>query len=448
MVWGRVTNDVTAEPDVDAAAPATSTHSGQMPLTRRSARRQTQPTSLGSHAPATPAEAGPTGLADAAPAAVTSTVVPAAATTPAASTSSAPAQAPAAAPTSAAVQPPATTPAQAPAAAPTRAAASTSRTPSVPLTASIPIVSDDAKPTADDRDAFAAAARLFSFTGETPIQQSRDDADAAGVEADTLSHRHSKHKAKVRRPGRSRMIAKRAAATSFSFATIIAVGLLAVTSTLPAAAVASPETHLLGAAPQQQAGDVAATGSDDIQAYVAPVDSKAESASLDRSANYSTATMVDMAGTVGISNFSSRIFTNNPQCAVQWPFAVGVPISYGFGPRPGEFHEGVDFTPGSGAHVQSIADGVVRVAQQGYQGYGVAVIIDHEIDGQHWASLYGHMQYGSLQVRPGEHVQVGQYIGRTGNTGFSFGAHTHFEIRQNGVTPIDPIPWLRQHNRC
>ena len=35
--------------------------------------------------------------------------------------------------------------------------------------------------------------------------------------------------------------------------------------------------------------------------------------------------------------------------------------------------------------------------------------------------------------------------GRTGNTGRSYGAHTHFEILLNGTTPVDPIVWLRAH---
>ena len=45
----------------------------------------------------------------------------------------------------------------------------------------------------------------------------------------------------------------------------------------------------------------------------------------------------------------------------------------------------------------------------------------------------------------GDHVTVGTIIGRTGNTGRSFGAHTHFEMLAYGTTPIDPIPWLWVH---
>jgi len=297
-------------------------------------------------------------------------------------------------------------------------------------------------------DEFEAAARLFSFTGPTPVQaepvaaQEASDADAAVSPHD--SEASAPHKAGRRRRGSI----KRMAAASASVGAIVAVGLLTVGMTMPPEAVASSDSALASVALPQKAGDVSTIDHDEIQAYVAPDAPAPVGEELDRSANYTTATLTEMAGTTGISNATSSYFTNNPACPVQWPFAVGVPITYGFGWRPGEFHTGADFTPGSGAHVQAIADGVVRVAQQGYQGYGVTVIIDHEIGGQHWASLYGHMQYGSLQVHAGEKVKVGQYIGRTGNTGFSFGAHTHVEIRQNGVTPIDPIPWLRSHNQC
>ncbi len=82
-----------------------------------------------------------------------------------------------------------------------------------------------------------------------------------------------------------------------------------------------------------------------MQAYVAPA--TAENGQLDRAENYATVTMAQLAQESGIQNFSN-FFVNNPNSPIQWPFAVGVPISYGFGQRSGEFHEGVDFTPGRG----------------------------------------------------------------------------------------------------
>ncbi|GAA3765748.1 hypothetical protein GCM10022240_17700 [Microbacterium kribbense] len=306
-----------------------------------------------------------------------------------------------------------------------------------PATVTAPHATPDQAVPVPTADEFEEAVRRLSFTGPTQVRpEPRVDADESAPAP------------KAARPKRKHTAIKRLAAASLSFSAVVAVGLLTVGATLPAEAVASPSTHLVGAAGAQRAGDVSASASGEIQAYVAPADSGPAPTDLDRSANYTTARLAVMAGTTGISNLSNRVFTNNTACAVQWPFAVGVPISYGFGPRPGEFHTGVDFTPGRGAHIQAIADGVVRIATNSGGGYGVTVVLDHEIDGQHWASRYAHMEYGSIQVRVGQKVQVGEYLGRTGNTGFSFGAHTHFEILQNGVTPIDPLPWLRAHNKC
>ena len=55
------------------------------------------------------------------------------------------------------------------------------------------------------------------------------------------------------------------------------------------------------------------------------------------------------------------------------------------------------------------------------------------------------MQYGSLQVVEGQQVVAGDPIGKVGNTGRSFGAHLHFELRVNGEEAIDPLPWLQKH---
>ncbi|MGD8168577.1 peptidoglycan DD-metalloendopeptidase family protein [Herbiconiux sp. P16] len=145
-------------------------------------------------------------------------------------------------------------------------------------------------------------------------------------------------------------------------------------------------------------------------------------------------------------------FTNNPRGAIQWPFPVGVPISDGFGQResPGGIgstdHKGVDFAPGQGTPIQSIADGVVSSVQPyDNSGLGVHVIIDHVVDGQKVSSVYGHMLTGSIQVTEGQVVKVAQTVGLVGNTGASTGPHLHLEIRLDGVTPVDPFAWLQTH---
>jgi murein DD-endopeptidase MepM/ murein hydrolase activator NlpD len=302
-----------------------------------------------------------------------------------------------------------------------------------PLTGPIP------QPTASDVDEFEAASRLFAFTGETPVQNAAP-AGAAEPEADAEPARHT---ASRRSPARRGAAFKRVATASFSVGVFGIVGLMAVGMTTPAEAVAAvngTDASLSVVA----VGDntVPVIDEAEIQAYVAPGD--AQNDTLQRTENYTTTTTAQLASEAGIKNFSN-LFHNNPNSNIQWPFAVGVTMSYGFGMRSGRMHEGIDFTPGNGAPVQAIAGGTVRVASEAGGAYGVHVIIDHIIDGQLVSSHYAHMQYGSLQVTPGQQVTVGTVIGHTGNTGRSYGAHTHFEILKNGTTAIDPWPWLEEY---
>lgn len=145
----------------------------------------------------------------------------------------------------------------------------------------------------------------------------------------------------------------------------------------------------------------------------------------------------------------ANTFTNNPNGTIQWPFMLGVRLSDAFGPRAalcnsggctGSFHEGQDFDAGDGAPIQAIADGTVITSTDG--GHGVEIEIEHLINGQKVVSKYLHMRYGSRKVQVGDKVKVGQLIALVGNTGMSFGAHLHLEIRVNGVL-VDPLKWLR-----
>ena len=61
-------------------------------------------------------------------------------------------------------------------------------------------------------------------------------------------------------------------------------------------------------------------------------------------------------------------------------------------------------------------------------GYGNYVWIDH---GNGKESIYGHLS--SLTVSTGQYVSAGQLIGYVGTTGYSTGAHLHFETHYNGV---------------
>ena len=292
-------------------------------------------------------------------------------------------------------------------------------------------------PADEAADEFEAAARLFSFTGENAVQRPAPEPVAEATRPVTQGL--PVDAAPRRRSGR------RVAAASFSVGVMGVVGLLTVGMTMPVSALASANGTANVAAPATVATQNLAVGGGDvdggsIQAYVAPAQS--QSAVVDRADGYSAATYAQVAADTGIKN-PSDFYVNDTSAAIQWPFAVGVGITYGFGMRDGVMHEGADFVPGEGAPIQAIADGVVREATEAGGGYGVVVVIDHKIDGQLVSSRYAHMLYGSLQVKPGDTVHVGQVIGHTGNTGHSFGAHTHFEILMNGTVAIDPIVWLR-----
>ena len=79
-------------------------------------------------------------------------------------------------------------------------------------------------------------------------------------------------------------------------------------------------------------------------------------------------------------------------------------------------------------------------AANGY-GYGNYIMLDNGLDskGNRIYTLYGHLS--TVSVSAGQNVAEGQVIGYSGNTGNSYGAHLHFEIRVNG-TAVDPMSYF------
>ncbi|MBR5227864.1 MAG: M23 family metallopeptidase [Clostridia bacterium] len=71
--------------------------------------------------------------------------------------------------------------------------------------------------------------------------------------------------------------------------------------------------------------------------------------------------------------------------------------------------------------------------------YGNYVKIKHP-NGMY--TLYAHLQYGSVDVNLKDKVKKGQVIGFMGNTGYSFGAHLHFEVRDENNVKIDAIKYI------
>lgn len=101
-------------------------------------------------------------------------------------------------------------------------------------------------------------------------------------------------------------------------------------------------------------------------------------------------------------------------------------------------HLGIDIAAGEGASVYATDSGVITMAQGGYNyGYGNVIQIDH---GNGYSSVYAHLSV--IGVGQCESVGAGQWIGASGSTGNSQGAHLHFEVRQGGgfINPWFVLP--------
>lgn len=151
-------------------------------------------------------------------------------------------------------------------------------------------------------------------------------------------------------------------------------------------------------------------------------------------------------------------------------------ISSGYGYRSlrtisGNFHRGIDIVPYNGAsgkvHLYSIVTGEVIYVNDGcpdgayMMGSGMSKaclntgnsvkILTHiknsngtVTDLQIW---YLHLEEGTLQVKVGDKVKPGDYIGNVGNSGISTGYHLHLQFvleddGQGNYVTLDPFPYL------
>lgn len=118
----------------------------------------------------------------------------------------------------------------------------------------------------------------------------------------------------------------------------------------------------------------------------------------------------------------------------------------------GTRHNGIDLV-GAGYTLDNVvahSDGeVVRVvancnrntSKTGERIYGNYVKIKHS-NGMY--TFYAHLRYGSVAVKVGDRVTKGQVLGYMGNTGYSFGAHLHFEVRNANNAKIDPTHYVSE----
>ena len=70
---------------------------------------------------------------------------------------------------------------------------------------------------------------------------------------------------------------------------------------------------------------------------------------------------------------------------------------------------------------------------------GNMIVIEHP---NGYRTRYLHLQYGSIERKVGDTVKTGEVIGYMGNTGYSFGAHLHFDMYNDKGVKIDPTDYL------
>ncbi|WP_449447471.1 M23 family metallopeptidase [Thermomonas brevis] len=117
-----------------------------------------------------------------------------------------------------------------------------------------------------------------------------------------------------------------------------------------------------------------------------------------------------------------------------------------FSHQDAENRYALDFATPVGTPVLAARAGVVMQVQDGFRGHGLDYARDggranfirilHD-DGS--MALYAHLAEGGVLVRVGEHVDAGQRIGLSGNTGYSTAPHLHFAVQVNRSLELQSI---------
>ena len=126
-----------------------------------------------------------------------------------------------------------------------------------------------------------------------------------------------------------------------------------------------------------------------------------------------------------------------------WPLPKSnnvITSKYGYRTHPvtkqWKLHTGIDLRASKGTKIFAAKGGTV-VTSEYSSSWGHYVIVSH---GGGYTSLYAHMTKRLVKV--GDKVKAGQNIGTVGSTGWSTGAHLHFELRKNNVSynPLEEYP--------
>lgn len=101
--------------------------------------------------------------------------------------------------------------------------------------------------------------------------------------------------------------------------------------------------------------------------------------------------------------------------------------------EPRTLHLGIDLWLAAGTAVHCVLAGTVHSTRDNavFGDYGPTVILQHEVEGQRFHTLYGHLARTTLErTRPGQRLQAGELLGWLGEPEENLGwpPHLHFQV--------------------
>ena len=124
-----------------------------------------------------------------------------------------------------------------------------------------------------------------------------------------------------------------------------------------------------------------------------------------------------------------------------WPVEGKIAVPYGSQRDPQfntpVFRSGIFIQTADDLYAKAVHTGKVVFAEW-FKGYGQLMIVNHG-DGYH--TLYGSLS--EIFSKVGDIINVGQTIGRVGNSGILNEPGLYFEVRYKGK-PLDPLQWLKK----
>jgi murein DD-endopeptidase MepM/ murein hydrolase activator NlpD len=144
--------------------------------------------------------------------------------------------------------------------------------------------------------------------------------------------------------------------------------------------------------------------------------------------------------------------THQPQEPYRAPFAPARSFTVTQAPPDAVTHrdpgsrDAIDIAMPVGTAVHAARDGlVINAAHRFFRGGTTQEVRDEAnfvqvLHDDGTTAVYAHLQLDTVRVRPGQRVQRGEYIAKSGNTGFSSGPHLHFVVLRNAGLRSESVP--------